>query len=96
MQKMFLFAPFQFVALCIFELHKDWSMIIPVKALVRDVSGLYSFWIWDAYFHIRITGVTVTSGITDKHRTNFGEKFEVTAFPIFLDKLPKRLLHTDL
>lgn len=71
----------QFALVRIFELHKDWPVIIPVKVLVvRYISSIYPFCVWDAYFHIRITGVIVTSGIDNKHRLNFGEKLEVTAF----------------
>ena len=58
-KKCFPFAPFQFVPLCNFELHKDWPVIIPVKPLlVKDVRSPYYFRIWDAYFQIRITGLT--------------------------------------
>ena len=68
----FPFAPFQLAPLCIFGTHKDWPVILLVKALVvRDICDLYFFWIWDAYFHITITGVIVTSGIANKHRTYF-------------------------
>lgn len=71
-KKLFSFCTLPIAPLCIFGTHKDWPVILLVKVLVvRDICDLYFFWIWDAYFHITITGVIVTSGIANKHRTYF-------------------------